>query len=264
MLVRLAIVCIVVCACGDNLQVGSSHENGDDVVLADQDSDRDTDENSGEPDTRPPLPIPPVAHPPCSEQAGPDGVVDRVLWYTYDDEGYVTRYTTSWDEMGQYTYDANHFVLQFTHTGGGTSYEETYTRDHDGRVLSYTDDERRITDYVVVAATTNPGGLVQTRTHTEYTPDGQVIADDLAWSDGADDWAYEAHFDTNGAWTGTHLASPSGAYPENEFTETPKETCANVAATEMPFRPLPARTAGRAVPRLWGHPWCAHSYSIGC
>lgn len=92
------------------------------------------------PATAPPLPRP-ILDAPCSEyDLGADGTVDIVYEFTYDDEGFMIRYVGTPMDIGEFTYDDDHFVLRYTQNFDADpepDYEETYTRDRDGRVLTY-------------------------------------------------------------------------------------------------------------------------------
>lgn len=97
-------------------------------------------DGDGRPATAPPLPRP-LIDAPCSElDQGDDGTVDVVYENTYDDDGFLIRYVGTPMELGEYTYDDDHFILHFTQsldTDPEPEYEETYTRDRYGRVLTY-------------------------------------------------------------------------------------------------------------------------------
>lgn len=92
------------------------------------------------PPTAPLLPQP-VLDAPCSEyDVGDDGTIDYVYAFTYDDAGFLTKFVGTPSDTGEYTYDADHFVLQFTEDydgQGGADYDVRYTRDAYGRVLTY-------------------------------------------------------------------------------------------------------------------------------
>lgn len=122
--------------------------------------------------TAPPLPTPYYGTP-CSEyDMGADGTVDTVYMYTYDADGFLTHLTDSDGYVTDYTYDDDHFYLHgITTKDGATSYEETYTRDPDGRVLTstQTDTETSSTAYTydamgraVSMSTTDSTGVTTT------------------------------------------------------------------------------------------------------
>jgi YD repeat-containing protein len=90
--------------------------------------------------TAPLLPQP-ILDAPCSEyDVGADGTIDYVYAFTYDDAGFLTKFVGTPSDTGEYTYDADHFVLQFTEDydgQDGADHDARYTRDADGRVLTY-------------------------------------------------------------------------------------------------------------------------------
>lgn len=180
------------------------------------------------PATAPPLPRP-ILDAPCSEyDLGADGTVDIVYEFTYDDDGFMIRYVGTPMDIGEYTYDDDHFVLHFTQnydTDPEPDYEETYTRDRDGRVLTYQqrdadgsassgtytyDDLGRLVRWVWTAT---PSGQPASMSMTDYVYEGtklNPVTARLTYAGGASSIVYTSspdervlHADTDDGEDGT-------------------------------------------------------------
>lgn len=112
---------------------------------------------------------------PCSEFDGmSDGTVDLVWNYTYDDDGFEVGLASSMGEAIEYSYNDDHFVLHLGDNYDDTpelEYEETYTRDKDGRVLTY--EERSGMDTTSYTYTYDAKGRLTDGTQT--TADGTAM-----------------------------------------------------------------------------------------
>jgi YD repeat-containing protein len=77
---------------------------------------------------------------PCSEyDSGADGTIDSVYTFTYDSDGFETHEVISSGFTADLTYDDDHFLLHYIEhddSDGSVSFDDAYTRDPDGRVLT--------------------------------------------------------------------------------------------------------------------------------
>jgi hypothetical protein len=189
--------------------------------------------------TAPPLPVP-FVNAPCSEYDNmSNGSIDSVYQYTYDSAGFYTSIVGSAGDVTTVEYDANHFKL---HTAFNADmdpvieWEETYTRDPDGRTLTYeTRDETGVLDSqmytyddqgrVVKATISTKSGDMVTMYSTDYVYTGDQLnptSARLTYTGGSSSLVYTSssdqrtvHVDTDDGEDGTIDRTRDYVYDEN-------------------------------------------------